>query len=66
MYFDRITSEPRQRQKMQELWKMGIEGILVNLLKQLRKLPMVQQPTKLIIPNQHSINITTDLSINYK
>ncbi len=49
VHIDRIASEPEQRKEVQELRKVGFEGLLDSVLEQLRELPLVQQPSQLIM-----------------
>ena len=49
LHIDRIARKPEQRQEVQELRKVGFEGLLDSLLEQLCQLPLVQQPSQLIM-----------------
>jgi hypothetical protein len=42
LHFDRFACEFKQWKEVQELWKVGLEGLLDSLLEQFRQLPLVQ------------------------
>ena len=49
LHFDRLASESKQWKEVQELWKVGFEGLLDSVLEQFRQLPLVQQSSELIM-----------------